>query len=145
MTTRHAIILGLVAGALTSITPVELMFFMPALAIVLLAFKAEGLRRFAALPGFALVVALALLAPLKWRDLNSMRLPDRCVSMNTLAPSLSNTKVCFSSRTPTYREVEGVLAQSGVTMHFGYCGTGATLLFGMHPIGGPRFTLASAK
>lgn len=144
MTTKHAIILGLVAGALTSITPVELMFFVPALAIMVLAFKAEGLRRFAALPGFAIVVALALYAPLKWRDFNSMRgLPARCVPMNTLAPSLSDAKVCFSSRTPTYREVEDVLAAAGVTMNFGYCGTGATVLFGMHPTGAPRFTIAA--
>lgn len=109
MTSRNAILLGAVAGALTSVTPVELVFSIPGIAIVYLAFRAEGLRRFVALPTFLIVVAAALFTPLKWRDLNTRSFADRCVPMSTIAPSLPDATVCFSSRTPTYREVEDVL------------------------------------
>ncbi|MGV3625441.1 MAG: hypothetical protein ACO1OB_31815 [Archangium sp.] len=121
----------------------ELVFLIPGIAVIYLAFRAEGLRRFVALPAFVLVLLAALLTPLKWRDLNTRSFADSCVPMSTFAPSLPDAKVCFSSRTPTYREVEDVLRGEGVTMDFGYCGNGATVLFGMHPDGAPRFTLAS--
>lgn len=45
-------------------------------------------------------------------------------------------EICFSRPSPTRREVLARLEESGIKLRFGYCGTGATLLFGAYPMGG---------
>ena len=59
------------------------------------------------------------------------------------APEVLQRRVCFPVEEPSMRQVGRALrAQLGVELGYRYCGTGATILFGPHPIGPPYLRLA---
>jgi aspartyl/asparaginyl beta-hydroxylase (cupin superfamily) len=101
-----------------------------------------------------LVSATAGLLPLKYMDREHLVLEASCVTLAQLATSLRvqapavevstlNRSVCFESAHPSLREVASALeSQAHLTLKLGYCGSGATLLFGGYPIGRPQFAAA---
>jgi hypothetical protein len=76
-------------------------------------------------------------------DLTSIELPLSGLAMDLAADpqilvigAFPETIIRLPSRRPTYRQVDAALRRyAGYTLRAGYCGSGATLLFGAHPIG----------
>jgi hypothetical protein len=104
------------------------------------------------LPGVAtalLVMLAAHVAPVKFVDrrieaiLSSDELPLRVLveefasdTRAVTSGAYSETIVRLPSRRPTYRQLDAALrGQAGFRLRVGYCGNGASLLFGAHPIG----------
>lgn len=156
-----SVVAGLLLGSCASVTPFE-SFFLPPLLFALFMFWSMGNLR-GRHPGHqflgpivALVPALAVVLgaqamPLKFIDRQTIQLDAPCATVREVAaraeimpralPStLPETRVCFTSSSPTLREVMRVCEQqANVAVLLGYCGNGATLLWGAHPIGGPTF------
>lgn len=87
----------------------------------------------------SLVFVAAWAAPLKHDDRTHLTFASRCVPMDEVLKELGtkpdrSEELCFSSASPTRREVLARLEESGIKLRFGYCGTGATLLFGPYPM-----------
>jgi hypothetical protein len=92
------------------------------------------------------MAAVASQLPYKYLDTTVIQpLPATCttlavvakaghISVNAVPPNLLEREVCFSSVRPSLREVEHAASESGLALEVGWCGTYATLLWGMHPI-----------
>ncbi len=156
------IFLGLLAGAFLGVSCVEVAFYGASglllwglLALVgrfsCIRREKQGLSRWLVVIPVALGLAgLAALAPLKQMDRPIPKLlPSEALTVAELgrfldvwpevAPEAAARVVHLPSRRPTWREVDAALTRdSGLRLRFGYCGFGASLLFGPHPIGPPR-------
>lgn len=86
-------------------------------------------------------VGLCVKLPFKYVDRTRVTLSAECVSLDELANVVHarNTVtdaplVCFSERTPTVRTIQKAIEQqTSATLHIGFCGTGASFLFGASP------------
>lgn len=112
-------------------------------------------RRFGFLPGAAIrvlivagVVSAAIHAPLKYVDRTVGPFPDETVEIENLETALraqgiparvyrgdEDKPVALPTHPVTVRELlASIEAQTGLLSRIAYCGTGKTLLFGLHPI-----------
>jgi hypothetical protein len=92
-----------------------------------------------------LTIAVCAALPFKYTDRHHVELTSDCVSVAELelllkvrtdGPNTSTPVVCFTERSPTIRTVQDeLLRQTNMMFQIAYCGTGATFLFGTHPIG----------
>lgn len=92
------------------------------------------------------VVAAAVAAPVKYVDEHRVLLDAGCTSVKQVASAMGarlgegaelEGEVCFDAPNPTQRRVTSALGERGIGVKQYQCGTGATLLFGTHPIGPP--------
>ena len=169
MSWPKSIIVGLVAGALFSVLPLELMMMVPVVLAVLVAHflgvavRVRNVRLFVPTLGLLSVAVAttvaAAWAPVKYvdrktfgpletpctavRDLvSAMDIPESAFGPGVNSEALDRT-VCVANSRPTLREVSDALEkQTGLKLLIGYCGTSATILWGGYPIGGPSLELA---
>lgn len=140
-------------GIVTSVLPLELMLlFVPP---VLIAYPLIRLslwrdafdkRIDVVLPLVALVMTIAICAelPFKYVDLHRVELTADCTTIGELKHALrlrteqtelDAKTVCFTERSPTLRTVRDELErQTNTTLQLGYCGNGASFLFGAYPL-----------
>lgn len=153
--------IGLAVGVVTSVLPVEVLMLSPLGYVAVIALAADRARKerswrplAPSLTAFAATLAVATAAvflPFKYIDSHALEgLNGRCVPFGDalqafrrrsadVAPALLEKQVCFSSARPSLREAFAAIEdQLGVHLQYGYCGSGVTLLWGAHPIGGPR-------
>jgi hypothetical protein len=167
---RKGVVRGAIVGAVASIVPLELLLLFFAafiLAFATLAGRAwrsrDGRVLLQILPttGAAILVAgVAVLLPTKYVDHEHVfGLPGRWVELKEVVNAVEGSwdsdvvpeetlhrRVCFSVPDPTLREVGTRLeSELGIRMKIGYCGTGASLLWGMHPIGQPVFSVVQGS
>lgn len=156
-----SVVAGLLLGSCTSVAPFELFFLPPFLFIAFMLWSMRTLRGrhpghqfLGPIVSLVLAITVVLVAqamPLKFVDRQTIQLESPCATVREVAaraelmpgplpPSFAETRVCVSSSNPTLREVMHVCEQqANVTVRVGYCGNGATFLWGAHPIGGPTF------
>jgi hypothetical protein len=156
---------GIVLGGCASVLPFELAGVCPAIFLVFtlwsvgrLRGRNEALQFAGASAAVVTATTLCLVAqriPCKYVDRQLIRLAATCptvrevvaavqASPDDLPPGVLDARICFSSSEPSLREVtEELERQASVETEIGYCGTGASLLFGMHPIGLPRLSVIS--
>src|ERR1035437_6972465 len=149
--------IGFVAGAITSIVPIELGILVVPGFLILWIFAARrrptghGLTSYVMAGIAALItITIAALLPVKHLDrkvgpLSYERMPldDLCQALSrdyrvfARAPNPQGTNLFLAFHTEremTRREVlQKLAADTDCDLHIGYCGNGASLLFGSHP------------
>jgi hypothetical protein len=146
----RGVVAGVVLGALVSVLPVLMgLVFGGVPLIIATAFVLHGLWRrrlplalIAGWGAFVTVVALAIAAPTKFEDkrvphtLYATRLTveELARELDIHAENPSHVVVTLPSAQPTWRELRAALAEVGLTLEIGYCGTSDSLLFGAYPM-----------
>lgn len=151
---------GMLVGLAMSAVPLELaVLVVPVYLFILAGMTGRAwrtrtlapLRPWLVMPvGTVLAMTTASLLPLKFMDrVHLDGLDDRCATVGrvlgqleaheaAVAPEVLDSQVCFAEPKRTVREALDVLdAQAELKLEYHWCGTGSSLLFGMHPIGGP--------
>jgi hypothetical protein len=148
---------GLCVGMILSIVPLEgVVLVVPGLLFGWLwslrrrPAVCERIRYWPGIGAAGLVVVTAVVLPVKhldkvvapvrfeWQSLDSLchaLYGSRRIMVSAPYPEGTNVLLAFEIDHPmTKREVlEKLAADSGCELHLGYCGSGATLLFGSHP------------
>ena len=144
---------GIILGALISVVPLDFMMCVlpPPIAFALLVREKEQRHRRKFVRRLALSVAIAssigaVASQLPFKHLDGrVTLPSACVTVASAAkaadwdvteasPEGLERIVCTASSEPTLRELRSALEATGFELFQGYCGNGATLLWGGSPM-----------